>query len=169
MNKKDVRKKALLLRKKLDVALVSNEIIKKIIENEIIDNFVKIGLYYPLNYEINLMDVLDIFPNKLFYLPVTGEKLDFVKYNLNDPLKNGLFNTKEPSGKSIDINELDCIFVPCVAISNSKQRIGYGKGYYDQSLASYKGLKIGVCYKELAHEDVLMNDYDLILDIILEG
>lgn len=46
----------------------------------------------------------------------------------------------------IDVDSLEGIFFPGVAYDYFGNRIGYGKGYYDKTLKSYTGIKIGVCF-----------------------
>ena len=65
-------------------------------------------------------------------------------------------------------DEIECFIIPCVALSLHNQRLGYGKGYYDRYLAGYKGLKIGIVYKN-AILDIDMDSYDLVLDIVYSG
>lgn len=167
MNKKEARRVALEGRKKLDIDKISRNIEKKIMTSNILSKYNHIGIYYPLKYEINLINLVEYYQDKKFYLPQTKEILKFCKYSINDTLVNGPFNTKEPIGTSIDINIMDCIIIPCVAITNESKRIGYGKGYYDKTLENYKGLKIGICYREYCNLDVVSDEYDLIMDVVI--
>ena len=107
------------------------------------------------------------YQEKDFYLPKTKDILEFSKYSLNDTLVDGPFKTKEPISDSIDINIMDCVIIPCVSITKEKRRIGYGKGYYDKTLASYRGLKIGICYRDFTDLDVISDEYDLIMDVVI--
>ena len=169
MDKKEARKKALIDRKSYDNLNRSNDLVKFIIENKILDRFNNIGIYYPIGKEINIMELVNHYKNKSFYLPKTNEEIEFIKYSLNDELIDGPFNTKEPKGNSIDRNLIDCYIIPCVAISKSNQRIGYGKGYYDRYLNGYNGYKIGICYKEYGNLDLELDSYDVYLDMKLLG
>ena len=167
MDKKTARKHALEIRKNL-----SNRIEKKLIINQIIksiNSYNNIGIYYPLNNEIDVMDIIKLCPNKSFYLPITREEISFIKYNHNDKLIDGLFHTKEPVGQIVSRDTIDCFIIPCVAISNDNRRVGYRKGYYDRYLANYSGHKIGVCYKECVNLDITTDEFDVILDEIIVG
>ncbi|MDE5867809.1 MAG: 5-formyltetrahydrofolate cyclo-ligase, partial [Anaeroplasmataceae bacterium] len=127
----------------------------------------KIGLYYPIFNEIDLMPLVELLPNSSFYLPVTKEEIYFVCYNKKTELIPGPFHTFEPVGSRSSIDELDCILIPCVAVGKDNKRLGYGKGYYDRALKKYTGFKIGVCYDELCGWDIDSDDYDLTLDKLL--
>ena len=168
MEKNIARKKLLELRKGLDSNNISKKIIEEIIKSNILKDYKNIGIYYPIGNEINIMDLIDNYPNKNFYLPITREEIHFIKYNKNDKLIKAKFNTYEPIGDIINRDIIDCFIIPCVGISKDNKRLGYGKGYYDRYLSDYKGLKIGVCYKELTNIDIKMDDFDLSLDVIFK-
>ena len=164
MTKNEARILALKLRKNENTMLESEKTIKAIVESNILDAYDNIGIYYPIKNEINILKLLDIYPNKKFYLPITSDEINFVRYEKDDILKDGLFNTKEPIGKIVDINTIDCFIIPCVAITTDNKRIGYGKGYYDRYLQGYRGLKIGICYDNMKNVDVKADLFDVIVD-----
>lgn len=166
MTKSEVRKKALLDRKTKDIDYISNQTIENIIKSNILENKKRVAIYYPLAYEINILGLMKYYTDIAFYLPRTKDILEFVEYKKDQLLVDGPFKTKEPLGQSIDINLLDCIIIPCVAISYDKKRIGYGKGYYDKTLENYGGIKIGICHKEFISVSCEMSNQDLILDYI---
>lgn len=57
------------------------------------------------------------------------------------------------------IDKIDCILVPGLGFDKNKNRIGYGKGYYDQFLAKVKDVPtIGVGFKEQLCVDPLPTD-----------
>lgn len=164
MTKAIARKEALSLRKLENSDLVSIDIVNQIIESKVLDLYDNIGIYYPIGNEINIMKLVELYPNKNFYLPITRDEIDFIKYNKDDVLVDGLFNTKEPKGDIVKRDIIECYLVPCVAITNDNKRIGYGKGYYDRYLNDYKGMKIGICYKSSANIESDTDYYDLVLD-----
>lgn len=163
------RNKALELRKNKNKDISSKNVIEKLISSNILDKFTNIGIYYPIGNEINIMDLVNIYPNKRFYLPITREEISFVEYNLNDKLVKGPFKTLEPVGDEVSRDLIECFIIPCVAISNENKRIGYGKGYYDRYLNGYKGYKIGVCYIESGDIDIKLDSYDVVLDCKILG
>lgn len=167
MIKEEARKYAFALRKKLDVEEATTSTLLKIKKNKWLENVGKVAIYYPIQNEINILELLKAYPQVEFYLPKTDRPLQFIPYHLNDLLVEGPYQIMEPVGIPVSLASLDVIFIPCVAISKDKKRLGYGKGYYDQTLQDYKGLKIGVCYETLTGLDIEMNEYDLVLDEIV--
>lgn len=167
MNKQEARKYALNLRLSFDSQIKSKDVIEQIKNSNILDKYNNIGIYFPIGKELNIMDLLKIYPNKKFYLPITKEEISFVEYKIEDKLIDGPFHTKEPIGKIIERDTIDCFLIPCVAVNNNDYRLGYGKGYYDRYLNDYKGFKIGICYKKL-RIDFKEDSFDLKLDKVIE-
>lgn len=166
MDKKTIRQ-IILKRRRAYNSSSSNIVINKIINSKIIDSYQNIGIYFPINNEIDITSLKQIYPNKRFYLPTAKDVLVFKEYT--DELAIGAFNIPEAKGSIIDRDKIDCFFIPCVGISNDKKRIGYGKGYYDKYLNGYNGLKIGICYKNDSNIQCQMDEFDIILDYIIEG
>ena len=64
------------------------------------------------------------------------------------------------------------IFVPLLAFDKYKNRIGYGKGYYDRFLNSYKRnqnkpLAVGIAFSFQEHHKLPVNKNDFKLDHII--
>ena len=167
MNKIDARRYALDFRKKENKIMASNNVIEALIKSNILNDFKRVGIYFPIGKEIDIMPLVNHYKNIEFFLPKTEKELSFIKYDGN--LVDGPFNTKEPIGLPIERDLIECFIIPCVAISKDLKRIGYGKGYYDRYLNDYKGLKIGICYKNITNLDVEMDSFDLTLDKIFIG
>lgn len=167
MNKIEARKYALSKRSALSNYKVNENIVNQL--KQYIDKFDNIGIYYPIGTEIDILNIMNIYPNKKFYLPITRDEISFVEYKLGDELFDASFKTKEPKGDIVLRDNIDCFIIPCVAISKNKQRLGYGKGFYDRYLNGYKGCKIGVIYKELNNLDIICDDFDVVLDLVIEG
>ncbi len=167
MDKSLARRYALDLRKNENIIIASNNVIEALIKSKVLNDFKRVGIYYPIGREIDIMPLINHYENIEFYLPKTEENLSFIKYDGN--LINGPFHTKEPIGVPIERDLIECFLIPCVAISADLKRVGYGKGYYDLYLKDYKGLKIGICYKDASNLDIEMDSFDLRLDKIYLG
>lgn len=59
-----------------------------------------------------------------------------------------------------------CI-IPAVVYDKKGFRIGYGGGYYDRYLSSFKGTKVGVEYHDFIVGDVPHGRFDLAVDVII--
>ncbi len=76
------------------------------------------------------------------------------------------FGTTEPIYYEV-LNEIDLCFIPMLACDKNKNRLGYGKGYYDKFLATHPCLKIGLCYDFQVLDEIRANEWDIPLDIIV--
>ena len=101
MNKSKIRNKIIKIRKKkFNKDLKIN--LAKFISFLKIDklNFKNIGGYYPSNYEIDDLDILDLLEKKNFKisLPIIKKEsqMNFYSWSRNDPLKINKFGIPEP-------------------------------------------------------------------------
>ncbi len=175
MIKSKIRKKILYIRKennnknlKLPFLKIFKEIKKKITKHKII------GGYYPVNFEIDILEILNLLEKKIgihISLPVIkkNNEMDFYNWSTKSLLKLNKFGIPEP--EKIKKVFPDIIFVPIVAFDNRLYRIGYGGGYYDryiQKLSNKKKLfKVGIAHSCQKISKVPINKYDRKLDIII--
>lgn len=97
--------------------------------------------------------------------------MDFYFINdINNSLKDGMFSLKEPDTafcvKAHGTEKSFCI-VPALAIDKDGYRLGYGGGYYDRYLSSFKGVTAGLCYEECFCEELPRDKYDIRLNMII--
>ena len=174
MNKSEIRKKILKIRKN---EIYKNRRIKfksiiKILKREKIYGKI-IGGYYPFNYEVNIMEILDNFEKKKYSITLPkikkNNQMDFFEWSINDPLKINKYGIVEPiSSKKV---YPDLIFVPLVAYDNNLNRLGYGGGFYDRYIDKInklkKVIKIGVSFSFQKLKKIPVNDHDKKLDFII--
>ena len=174
MNKSQIRNKIIKIRKKkFNKNLRIN--LGKFISFLKIDklNFKSIGGYYPSNYEIDDLDILDLLEKKNFKvsLPIIKKdnQMNFYSWSRNDPLKINKFGIPEPV--SFKIFYPDILLVPLVAYDVSLNRLGYGGGYYDRYIEKIekvkKVLKIGLAFSFQKISSIPINQYDKRLDFIV--
>ena len=93
--------------------------------------------------------------------------MKFVVWNLFKPLKVNTFGFLDPKAKSKVIIP-DLIVVPLLAFDKSKNRLGYGKGYYDKFLKKNKNITtIGVAFSFQKYNKITTSNHDVKLDYIL--
>lgn len=84
-------------------------------------------------------------------------------------LKPNPLGIPEPEkGREVQVSEIDLIIVPMVAGDMNRNRLGYGKGYYDRFLKNSDAIKIGLLYDlQIYPEDLPVESFDIPLDLIL--
>ena len=134
----------------------------------------KVALYYPSNFELNVLKVLELkyFSKQKILLPVAKKNnlMKFYPWKKNDVLTLNEFGMLEPIKTEAKIP--DVIMVPLLAFDKDKFRLGYGKGYYDRYLNKYikihKGiLTVGVAFSFQKHHKLPINKKDIKLDYVL--
>jgi 5-formyltetrahydrofolate cyclo-ligase len=108
-------------------------------------------------------------------LPVVTEAdapLQFRLWEPDAPMQEGAYGIKEPVGDLAPPPDL--VLVPTLGYTRKGDRVGYGKGYYDRTLAALKAsghrfTTIGIAWAcgDLTGEDYTPAAHDVPLDAIL--
>ncbi len=134
-----------------------------------------IGGIWPLPGEIDLRPLLEALSAQghALSLPCTprkGKPLTFRSWSPIDPLKAGPYGTREPYPKQAEVFPA-LVFVPLLAFTLSGERLGYGGGFYDRTLAAMRmrqdifACGIAFAAQEAAH--IPTGPHDVPLDGIL--
>lgn len=165
-NKTSLRLKAKNIRKNLDISAISASIVAKIRLCEEYKCAKNVLLFYPMKYEINLLDLLN--DDKNFYLPrVCDEKLLICPFKSGDKLEKSCFQVCEPCSNPINPKLLDLIFVPALTADKDGYRLGYGGGFYDRFLSEYSDIKTIVpIAKELFVDELPHENFDIPINYV---
>ena len=170
LSKEILRKKFSLIMKKNYFEVKQNFFspILKIIKTK---NLRNIACYYPSNYELSTLKLFELLnSNKRIsiLLPcISKGSMKFVKWNLQEPLKVNNFGFLEPVQIS-KTTKPDLIVAPLLAFDKSKNRLGYGKGYYDKFLKKKKKtITIGIAFSFQKYNKIKTSNYDIKLNYIL--
>ena len=132
-----------------------------------------IGGYFPVNYEIDDLEILKKLKKKKYQisLPVIKKNfdMDFYRWSFDDPLKINKYGIPEPFSKKLIYP--DILLVPLVAFDKNLNRLGYGGGYYDRVIDKLSKkkyiLKIGLALSVQKINNVPVTKYDKKLDYIV--
>ena len=166
-NKTTLRIKAKEIRRSINIADMSDILVKKIRLQQYYKNAKNVLIFYPKRYEVNLLALLD--DEKNFYLPkVRGEELDICPFKKDDALEISKFNVNEPCSNPVNPSCLDLVIVPALAVDKNNYRLGYGGGFYDRFLAKYPGLTTVVAIaKELVFDKIPVQNFDVKFDFLI--
>lgn len=87
-----------------------------------------------------------------------------------DDLKTGSYGILEPVKEKIkefSINEIDLIIIPGVGFDKRGNRIGHGKGYYDDLLSKSKAPHISLAFECQIVEKIPTEKHDMPVDKIV--
>jgi 5-formyltetrahydrofolate cyclo-ligase len=130
-----------------------------------------IASYYSYGFEpdTNLLNEAIIAAGKTLLLPrINGENIDWVQWNGSSESLSDNGKIQEPIGSIFtDLDAIDLVLVPALAIDPDGYRLGQGGGFYDRSLPLLRAWKHGVVfnYERMEHDlprepwDVPMNSW----------
>ena len=174
MIKSKLRNKVLKIRKIVNehnINIDFNKVYKLVKKNNLVKK--SIGGYFPVNYEVNDLEILKQFAKKKYQisLPVIKKnfEMNFYEWSFDDPLKINRYGIPEPNSKKLIYP--DIILVPLVAFDKNLNRLGYGAGYYDRLIRSIKKKKkiltIGLAFDFQELFSIAVSKYDQKLDYII--
>ena len=172
--KSNLRKKILKIRQitnKKNIKINFDKILNLLKKEKVTKK--NIGGYYPVNFEVDILDILKKFDKKNFKisLPVIKKNYDmnFYKWSFNEPLKINKYGIPEPDSGILIYP--DVLLVPLVAFDRKLNRLGYGGGFYDRLIKKLskkkKILKIGLALATQKIKKVPINNHDQKLDYIV--
>ena len=134
-----------------------------------------IGGYWPLPGELDIRPLLQAChaQGHKLALPCTprkGHPLTFRAWTPDDSLKAGPYGTREPFPEKKEILP-NLVLVPLLAFTQHGERLGYGGGFYDRTLAALKEhaevFACGIAYAAQEAATLPTDKYDQRLDGIL--
>tara|TARA_B100001248_G_scaffold216164_1_gene171051 strand:+ start:8343 stop:8897 length:555 start_codon:yes stop_codon:yes gene_type:complete len=175
--KKDLIRKRFFLKRKKNYFEIKESFFAPLIDLIKKSKIIKkkhISLYYPNLFETNVLKILDLefFKKFIFFLPVIEKKnsMSFYKWRKGDILFINKYGIPEPlKTKKIDPT---IILVPLLAYDKNKNRLGYGKGFYDNYLNKLfnkrkKILSIGIAFSFQKYHKLPTNCKDFKLNYII--
>jgi 5-formyltetrahydrofolate cyclo-ligase len=106
-------------------------------------------------------------------LPVVagkGKPLIMRAWSFGEPLDSGVWGIREPKPEAPEVAP-DILIVPLLAFDRAGNRIGYGAGYYDMTIAKLRAMKptvaIGIAFAAQQIDAVPVTPRDARLDLVL--
>lgn len=177
IKKDEIRRQILEKRNNLS----SKEVDKKselIIENLALylKNAQNIMIFMDMKNEVRITKLIELYPEKNFFISKIvnskNREMKINKYNENELVLHKFGYYESSSDDFYDEKILDIVIVPALAFDSSKNRIGFGGGYYDTFLNKVREknkntLFIGVCYDFQMIEEVPLEGHDITLDLVI--
>lgn len=174
MDKSILRKNLLIKRSKVKNRSQKELKIFQRIEPIINNNSLVVGGYISVKSEVNLGLFLNFLLKNKFslclpYIKEPESPLVFKELTKNTKLLRGKYNIMHPNNTTLLVPNI--ILTPLVGFDISKNRIGYGGGYYDRTIECLEKknevLKIGIAFDEQETMKIPNEKYDKKLDVII--
>ena len=177
IKKDEIRKQILEKRSSLSLEEV-NKKSELIIENlaPYLKNAQNIMIFMDMKNEVRITKLIELYPEKNFFISKIvnskNREMKINKYNENELVLHKFGYYESSSDNFYDEKILDIVIVPALAFDSSKNRIGFGGGYYDTFLNKVREknkntLFIGVCYDFQMIEEVPIEGHDITLDLVI--
>jgi len=146
----------------------------KLIKTKFKKKDLRLALYYPSNFELNVLQFLknDYMKNKDVLIPAIERKnnMNFYLWKKNQTLFVNKYGMLEPDKTKVKIPNF--MLVPILAFDKNKYRLGYGKGFYDRYLNKYLKkfqniLTVGVAFSFQKYHKLPRDKSDVKLNYIL--
>lgn len=177
IKKDEIRKQILEKRSSLSLEEVDKKS-ELIIENltPYLKNAQNIMIFTDMKNEVRITKLIELYPEKNFFISKIvnskNREMKINKYNENELVLHKFGYYESSSDDFYDEKILDIVVVPALAFDSSKNRIGFGGGYYDTFLNKVREknkntLFIGVCYDFQMIEEVPIEGHDITLDLVI--
>lgn len=177
IKKDEIRKQILEKRSNLSLEEVDKKS-ELIIENltPYLKNAQNIMIFTDMKNEVRITKLIELYPEKNFFISKIvnskNREMKINKYNENELVLHKFGYYESSSDDFYDEKILDIVIVPALAFDSSKNRIGFGGGYYDTFLNKVREknkntLFIGVCYDFQMIEEVPIEGHDITLDLVV--
>ncbi len=174
--KKILRKKYYYLRKKKYYEIDQEFFFPliKLIKSKLKRKNLSLALYYPSNFELNVLKFLEngYMKNKKVLIPIIERQddMNFYLWKKNQSLFVNRFGMLEPEKTKMKIPNI--MLVPVLAFDKHKYRLGYGKGFYDRYLNKYlkkfkRIITVGVAFSFQKYHKLPRDKNDVKLNYIL--
>ena len=173
MNKKEARtlikeRRMNLSKEYIDVA--SDKIFEKLLQNEDFKNAKTVMSYMDFKNEVKTDRINNFIKEsgKILVLPKVIDKETMIAIEDKNQYILSPFGNKEPDGEEYKGN-IDVIITPGVAFDRDKNRVGFGRGYYDRFFAIHKNAKkIAIAFeKQIIEEGIETNEYDMKVNVLI--
>lgn len=130
----------------------------------------RVALSVPVDGEIDITGVAADLRSDgwTVVLPVVldDRNMEFREWPAGGELVRGRFRVLEPAeGPALDP---DVVVVPCVAVDDAGNRLGFGKGFYDRALGSGpRPVAVGAVFDEQVVAAVPVEPWDVPLDVVV--
>ena len=176
MNKAQIRKNMMAKRWALTSAYVSDQsdrVYERLVSLKEVCRAEKVMTYSHFSNEIKTGKLAGwlLFNKKHVFLPVVDGDILLVAdmsstcFEMND---FGIAQPEKATACMIEPEELDLVIVPGLAFDKKGNRIGFGKGFYDELLLKTpNAIKIALAYDFQIVDEIPCEEHDIKMDLVV--
>lgn len=150
IDKNTLRKELLLKRNSLEIQYIesaSTKIALFLLQSKEYQKFQNIGLYYSFGSEVKTLGLIEtaLSNTKYIGLPVIIDQEKMFFYHIKESNLNSVifqksrYGINEPDIKCHEVmDNIELLVVPGIGFDRQGNRLGYGKGYYDKFIDTFK-------------------------------
>jgi 5-formyltetrahydrofolate cyclo-ligase len=174
LSKDELRSEALQRREALspeERAVASLVICNRVMDDDLFLDARGVHVYLPIGSEVDIKPLISLAweMQKAVGLMRVMEDGGSVQFSITPQTtyrKTSLGILEPTNAELLDMNECDLVIAPMLAADEHCNRLGYGKGYYDQFLAQYPRPTIGVAFESQIYPELPTNESDIKVDAV---
>lgn len=173
-SKKDIRKRVLRERNQLaetDWAEKSNTIYEKVISHPYFLGAEEVYCYIDFKNEVGTRKIIETawkLGKKVATPKIVGEYMHFYYIRNFDDLSSGTWGIMEPATQTPACGTKVLVLMPGAVFDKKRNRIGYGRGYYDQYLAKHPNYQtMALAFELQMLENIPADEHDICPQIIV--
>ena len=125
--------------------------------------FCFVGRDFEIDTTALLQDVLDSGKRLCVPLCVSKGIMELREINSLSQLIPGVCGILEPphDAPTVAVDDVDLSIIPCLTCDHGGRRLGFGGGYYDRFLSSYRAAAVLLCRERLIREELPVEPHDM--------
>ena len=174
VTKADIRKSVLEKRNCLDKQEweeKSSIIFEKVISHPIFLKSEEVYCYIDFRNEVGTRKLIEAcwsFGKKLAVPRIEGHSMKFYYISSWEDISKGHWGIIEPHTESLAEGENVCVVMPGAVFDKKRNRIGYGRGYYDSYLHKHLEYKrIALAFELQMEDEIPAEEHDILPNIII--
>ncbi len=174
LSKDELRREALGRRNSMPAEqreIASLAICRGVMDDDLFRDARGVHVYLPFGSEVNIQPLIEIAWEMgkevgLMRVMEDGGSLQHCITPATSYNRTRLGILEPEEAEPFDMNICDLVIVPVLAVDTKCNRLGYGKGYYDQFLTHYPRPTIGAAFESQIFDSLPVNEQDIRLDLI---
>lgn len=99
---------------------------------------------------------------------ISGEDMEFYYINCFEELESGYCKIMEPISQEVAVGKNVLVIMPGAVFDKNRNRIGYGKGFYDRYLAKHPSYRtMALAFELQIVDDIPADIYDICPEVIV--